>query len=74
MRRDVRTVRADTTLAAFRRAVPAGLGAPGRRARRAERYAGIVLLAEAHGPELDERRAATRVDAAALPRPCWCRR
>ena len=51
MRRDVRTVRADTTLAAFRRDVP--LGATSRVVVVDElgRYVGIVLLAEAHASD-----------------------
>lgn len=53
MRRDVRTVRADMSLAAFRRQFP--LGSTGRVVvlDPAGRYAGIVLLADAHAPELD---------------------
>ncbi|MCW3477637.1 chloride channel protein [Limobrevibacterium gyesilva] len=51
MRREVRTVRADTTLAAFRRDVP--LGATNRVVvvDEANRYAGIVLVAEAHATD-----------------------
>jgi CIC family chloride channel protein len=51
MRREVRTMRADTTIAAFRRDVP--LGATNRVVvvDEAARYAGIVLVAEAHAPE-----------------------
>jgi chloride channel protein, CIC family len=54
MRREVRMVRADTTLAAFRRDVP--LGATNRVVvvDTADRYAGIVLVAEAHAPGMDE--------------------
>ena len=54
MRRDVRTVRADMSLAAFRRQFP--LGSTGRVVAldAAGRYAGIVLLADAHAPELDD--------------------
>src|SRR3954453_12162401 len=62
MRRDVRTVRADTNLAAFRRQFPLGSATRVVALDKAERYAGIVLLAEAHAPELDERAAETRVD------------
>lgn len=49
MRREVRTVRSDTTLAAFRRDVP--LGATNRVVAIDDsgRYAGIVLVPEAHG-------------------------
>jgi CIC family chloride channel protein len=54
MRREVRTVRADTTIAAFRRDVP--LGATNRvvAVDAADRYAGIVLVPEAHAPDVDE--------------------
>jgi len=50
----VRTIRADTTIAAFRRDVP--LGATNRVVvvDSADRYAGIVLVAEAHAPGPDE--------------------
>ena len=63
MRRDVRTVRADTVLAAFRRQFP--LGSTGRVVAldAAERYAGIVLLPEAHGPELDDQAASLKLEA-----------
>jgi CIC family chloride channel protein len=63
MRRDVRTVRADTVLAAFRRQFP--LGSTGRVVALdgAGRYAGIVLLPEAHGPELDDQAASLKLDA-----------
>lgn len=59
MRREPRTVRFDMTLAAFRRAVP--LGAEHRIVvvDAAERYAGIVLVAEAHAPDS---KAATLAD------------
>ena len=52
MRREVRTVRADTPLSSFRRDYP--LGATNRVVvvDAADRYAGIVLVAEAHAPEL----------------------
>ena len=51
MRRDMRTIRLDTTLPAFRRQVP--LGAVNRVVvtDEAGRYAGIVLTAEAHGAD-----------------------
>ncbi len=54
MRREVRTVRADTTIAAFRRDFP--LGATNRVVviDSSARYVGIVLVAEAHAPEADE--------------------
>jgi CIC family chloride channel protein len=51
MRRDMRTIRSDTTLAAFRRQVP--LGAVNRVVVTDEsgRYAGIALTAEVHAAE-----------------------
>ena len=54
MRREVRMVRADTTVAAFRRDFP--LGATNRVVvtDAADRYVGIVLVAEAHAPGTDE--------------------
>jgi chloride channel protein, CIC family len=54
MRREVRLVRADITIAAFRRDVP--LGATNRVVvvDAADRYAGIVLVPEAHAPDTDE--------------------
>jgi chloride channel protein, CIC family len=57
MRREVRTVRSDLSLAAFRREVP--LGAHNRiiALDPADRYAGIVLVPEAHAAE----ETATRV-------------
>ena len=48
MRPEIRTVRADTTLAAFRRDFPLGATARVVVVDEAARYAGIVLLAEAH--------------------------
>ncbi len=48
MRREVRTIRADTTLAAFRRGFPIGTTQRVIAVDAEERYAGIVLLAEAH--------------------------
>ncbi len=56
MRRDVRTVRAEMTLAAFRRDFPLGTAQSVVAVDSADRYAGIVLLAEAHAaPEETER-------------------
>lgn len=49
MRREVRTVRADTTLAAFRRDFPLGAASRVIAVDETERYAGIVLVPEAHG-------------------------
>jgi CIC family chloride channel protein len=62
MRRDARTVRADTLLAAFRRQFP--LGSTGRVVAldEAGRYAGLVLLPEAHGPELDDKAASLKLE------------
>ncbi|HEY2133859.1 MAG TPA: chloride channel protein [Acetobacteraceae bacterium] len=53
MRREVRTMRADTTIAAFRRDVPLGASNRVVVVDEANRYAGIVLVAEAHAPEGD---------------------
>ena len=57
MRREVRTVRADTPLSAFRRDYPLGATARVVVTDEADRYAGIVLVAEAHGADV----AATRL-------------
>jgi chloride channel protein, CIC family len=51
MRRDVRTVRADTRLAAFRREFPLGSVERVVAVDEAGRYAGIVQVAEAHAAE-----------------------
>jgi CIC family chloride channel protein len=48
MRRELRTTRVDTTLAAFRRDVPLGAASRIVMVDDAQRYAGIVLVAEAH--------------------------
>ena len=63
MRRDVRTVRTDTLLAAFRRQFP--LGSTGRvvAVDEVSCYAGIVLLPEAHAHELDDKVGEMRLDA-----------
>jgi CIC family chloride channel protein len=53
MRRELRTVRADTTLAAFRRDVPLGATSRVVVVDDAQRYAGIVQVAEAHAAESD---------------------
>ncbi len=55
MRRDVRTVRADTTLAAFRRDFPLGAATQIIAIDEAGRYAGIILLAEAHADTTSEK-------------------
>jgi CIC family chloride channel protein len=51
MRREVRTMRGDTTLAAFRRDVPLGAANRVVALDEAGRYAGIVLVPEAHAAE-----------------------
>jgi CIC family chloride channel protein len=51
MRREMRTVRADTSLAAFCRDVPLGATARVVVVDDANRYAGIVLVAEAHAAD-----------------------
>ena len=54
MRREVRTTRADTTLAAFRRDVPLGAATRVVAVDASDRYVGMVLVAEAHAPDADE--------------------
>ena len=54
MRREVRTVRADTPLAAFRRDFPLGATQRVVVLDDEDRYAGIVLLAEAHADAEDD--------------------
>jgi len=53
MRRDVRTIRADTKLATFRRDFPLGSTQRVVVLDATERYAGIVLVAEIHSLELN---------------------
>lgn len=53
MRRDVRTVRTDTRLSAFRHEFPLGSTQRVVAVDEAERYAGLILVAEAHLPQLD---------------------
>ena len=62
MRRDVRTARADTPLAQFRRQFPLGSTSRVVVVDDAGRYAGIVLLPEAHAPALDDKLAITALD------------
>jgi CIC family chloride channel protein len=57
MRRDVRTVRADAKLSAFRRDFPLGSTQRVVAVDSSERYAGVVLVSEVHVPELDEKAA-----------------
>ena len=54
MRREVRTVRGDTTLAAFRRDFPLGAEQRVIVTDAADRYAGVVLVAEAHSATADK--------------------
>jgi CIC family chloride channel protein len=54
MRREVRTARVDTTVSAFRRDFPLGATTRVVVVDGAGRYAGIVLVPEAHAPEADE--------------------
>ena len=51
MRRDMRTIRADTTLSAFKRQVPLGSADRVVATDEAGRYAGVVLTPEAHGTD-----------------------
>jgi CIC family chloride channel protein len=55
MRRDVPTVRSDTTLAAFRHDKPLGSTQRAVVVDDEDRYAGMMLVAEAHDPALDSR-------------------
>jgi CIC family chloride channel protein len=54
MRPDVRTVPAHTTVSRFRMVFPLGSTAQAVALDEDKSYAGIVLVAEAHAPELDE--------------------
>jgi CIC family chloride channel protein len=51
MRRDMRTIRSDTTISAFRRQVPLGSADRVIVLDEAGRYAGVVLTPEAHGTD-----------------------
>jgi CIC family chloride channel protein len=53
MRRDARTVRTDATLASFRRDFPLGSATQVILTDEADRYAGMLAVAEAHASELD---------------------
>jgi CIC family chloride channel protein len=71
MRPDVRTVPAHTTVGRFRLVYPLGSTAQVVAIDEDKRYAGIVLVAEAHAPELDESKPVRDImhfqDAALLP-------
>jgi CIC family chloride channel protein len=54
MRRDVRTVKADTRLSSFRRDFPLGAETRVVAVDEADRYAGIVAVADAHADTADE--------------------
>jgi CIC family chloride channel protein len=54
MRREVRTTRVDTTVGAFRRDFPLGATTRVVAVDGSDRYAGIVLVPEAHANETDE--------------------
>ena len=54
MRSDVRTVPAHTTVSRFRMVFPLGSAGQVVAVNEDKEYAGIVLVAEAHAPELDE--------------------
>ncbi len=56
MRRDIRTVRADTAVAAFRRDFPLGATQRVVATDASDRYAGIVLVPEAHAADLTAER------------------
>jgi CIC family chloride channel protein len=61
MRRDVRTIRDETMLSAFRRDFPLGSTQRVIVVDEAERYAGIVVVAEAHAETLDDAQSTTRI-------------
>jgi CIC family chloride channel protein len=61
MRRDVRPIRDDTMLSAFRRDFPLGSTQRVIVIDEAERYAGIVLVPEAHAEALDDAQSTTRI-------------
>lgn len=70
MRRDVRTVRDDTKLASFRRDFPLGSTERVVALDQAGRYAGMVMVAEAHAPEAEGDTIAPllrKMDRALLP-------
>jgi CIC family chloride channel protein len=61
MRKDVRPIRDDTMLSAFRRDFPLGSTQRVVVVDEAERYAGIVVVPEAHSEKLDDAQGATRI-------------
>ena len=61
MRRDVRPIRDDTMLSAFRRDFPLGSTQRVIAIDEAERYAGIVLVSESHAEALDDAQSTTRI-------------
>ncbi len=64
MRREVRTVRGDMTLAAFARAFPLGSGQRVVAVDATDRYAGIVLVTEAHAALREEEDGKAQMDGA----------
>jgi CIC family chloride channel protein len=64
MRRDIRTIRSDTKLNVFRRDFPLGSTQRVIVVDESDRYAGIVLVPEAHVPDLDDQ--ATQLSVAEL--------
>jgi CIC family chloride channel protein len=61
MRKDVRPIRDDTMLSAFRRDFPLGSTQRVIAVDEAERYAGIVVVPEAHSEKLDDAQGTTRI-------------
>jgi CIC family chloride channel protein len=61
MRPDMRTVPARTTVARFRMVFPLGSTAQVIALNEDKHYAGIILIAEAHAPELDEAIAVSNI-------------
>ena len=72
MRREVRTVRAGRSLAAFRREYPLGATQRVVALDDADQYAGIVLVAEAHADTDDA--AQREATCCTAPISCCCRR
>src|SRR5260370_29409325 len=61
MRQDVRTVPAHTTIARFRMVFPPGSATQVVALNEEKEYAGIVQVAEAHAPELEDSRAVREI-------------